>query len=116
MHYTGFEPDGIRVVAGFDSDPAIYNDTSHPVPIYPINRLEEVTRNLDVSVGIITVPEQAASDSYERLLRAKVLGILNFTPITLKPVLQEDGTLPVVHNINIALELEQIFYELKFPK
>src|SRR5690554_754283 len=30
MHYTGFEPDGIRIIAGFDTDPSTYNDTSYP--------------------------------------------------------------------------------------
>ena len=116
MHYTGFEPDGIRIVAGFDSDPLVYSDASHPVPIYPISRIDEVVEALEVTAGIITVPEQAASDSYDRLLKAGVMGILNFSPITLKPQTTEDGRVPVVHNINIALELEQIFYELKFPK
>ncbi len=116
MHYNGFEPDGIRIVAGFDSDPMVYSDASHPVPIYPINRIDEVVGALEVTAGIITVPEQAANDSYERLVKAGIMGILNFSPITLKPQLQDDGTMPVVHNINIALELEQIFYELKFPK
>lgn len=116
MHYNGFEPDGIRIVAGFDSDPLVYSDASHPVPIYPISRIDEVVEALEVTAGIITVPEQAASDSYDRLLKAGVMGILNFSPITLKPQATEDGRVPVVHNINIALELEQIFYELKFPK
>ncbi len=116
MHYNGFEPDGIRIVAGFDSDPLVYSDASHPVPIYPISRIDEVVEALEVTAGIITVPEQAAQDSYERLLTAGVMGILNFSPITLKAQKQEDGRSPVVHNINIALELEQIFYELKFPK
>ena len=77
MHYSGFEPDGIRVVAGFDTDPVVYADASNPVPVY---------------------------------------GILNFSPITLKPRPAASGENPVViHNINIALELEQIFYELQFP-
>jgi len=116
MHYNGFEPDGIRIVAGFDSDPMVYSDASHPVPIYPISRIDEVVDALEVTAGIITVPEQAANDSYQRLVKAGIMGILNFSPVTLKPQLQEDGTMPVVHNINIALELEQIFYELKFPK
>ncbi|MDK2860427.1 MAG: redox-sensing transcriptional repressor, partial [Sphaerochaeta sp.] len=116
MHYNGFEPDGIRIVAGFDSDPLVYSDASHPVPVYPISRIDEVVEALEVTAGIITVPEQAAQDSYERLLAAGVMGILNFSPITLKSQKQEDGRAPVVHNINIALELEQIFYELKFPK
>ena len=36
--------------------------------------------------------------------------------ITLKPVADAEGLKPVIHNVNIALELEQIFYELQFPK
>jgi len=116
MHYNGFEPDGIRIVAGFDSDPLIYSDSTHPVPVYPISRLEEVTSTFDVQVAIITVPESATSDSFHRLMQVGIRGILNFSPITLKPIKLEDGTSPVVHNMNIALELEQIFYKLQFPK
>jgi len=116
MHYSGFEQDGIRVVAGFDSDPLVYSDSSHPIPIYPLSRIDEVVKALDVKVGILSVPEQAANDSYERLLGSGVMGILNFTPITIKAQARKDGRMPVVHNINIALELEQIFYELKFPR
>ncbi|MGI6438156.1 MAG: redox-sensing transcriptional repressor Rex [Sphaerochaeta sp.] len=116
MHYSGFEQDGIRVVAGFDSDPLVYSDSSHPIPIYPLSRIDEVVKALDVKVGILAVPEQAANDSYERLLGSGVMGILNFTPITIKAQTRKDGRTPVVHNINIALELEQIFYELKFPR
>ena len=116
MHYSGFEQDGIRVVAGFDSDPLVYSDSSHPIPIYPLSRIDEVVKALDVKVGILSVPEQAANDSYERLLGSGVMGILNFTPITIKAQTRKDGRTPVVHNINIALELEQIFYELKFPR
>ena len=49
-------------------------------------------------------------------LAAGITGILNFSPVTLKSVRTKDGIMPVVHNINIGLELEQIFYELKFPR
>ena len=115
IHYTGFEPDGIRIVAGFDNDPNVYTDSSSPIPLYSLNRLDEIVSALKVKVAVITVPEVAAQESYDRLLKAGVRGILNFSPVTLKPVPQEDGTVVVVHNINIALELEQIFYELKFP-
>jgi len=116
MHYNGFEPDGIRIVAGFDSDPLVYSDNIHPVPIYPVSRIEEVVKAHNVDVAIITVPEVATNDSYQRLVHAGIRGILNFSPITLKPTLLPDGTTPVIHNMNIALELEQLFYELQFPK
>ena len=114
IHYTGFEPDGIRIVAGFDNDPNVYTDTASPIPLYSLNRLDEIVCALKVKVAVITVPEVAAQESYDRLLKAGVRGILNFSPVTLKPVPMDDGVV-VVHNINIALELEQIFYELKFP-
>ena len=62
------------------------------------------------------MPESATKDVYSHLLECNVKGILNFSPVTLKPMLTANGTLPVVHNINIGLELEQIFYEIKFPR
>ena len=116
MHYSGFEPDGIRIVAGFDTDPIVYADASNPVPVYPMSRLDEIVSALGVKVAIITVPESAAADTAEKLFEARISGILNFSPITLKPHPAKEGQDPVViHNINIALELEQIFYELQFP-
>ena len=116
MHYSGFEPDGIRIVAGFDTDPLVYSDASHPIPLYPMSRLEEVIEALDVKIAIITVPENAAADCFQKLIDANIKGVLNFSPVTLKSQ-NIDGVLrPVVHNINIALELEQIFYEIQYPK
>ena len=71
---------------------------------------------LDAKVAIITVPESAAADTAEKLMEAGIKGILNFSPITLKPHPVSEGETPVIiHNINIALELEQIFYQIQFP-
>ncbi|MDD7270614.1 MAG: redox-sensing transcriptional repressor Rex [Spirochaetales bacterium] len=114
MHYQGFEPDGIKVVAGFDTDPVVYSNPSHPIPVYPLSRLDEVIKVHNVKVAIITVPESNAQECYMNLLDAGITGVLNFSPITLKPQKTRQGIIPVVHNINIGLELEQIFYELKF--
>ena len=66
MHYSGFEPDGIRVVAGFDTDPIVYADASNPVPVYPMSRLDEIVNALGIKVAIITVPESAAADTAEK--------------------------------------------------
>ena len=35
MHYNGFEPDGIRIVAGFDSDPLVYSENIPSSPDLP---------------------------------------------------------------------------------
>ena len=116
MHYSGFEPDGIKIVAGFDTDPIVYADASHPISVYPLSRLDEVIQALSVKVAIMTVPEAVATDCFQKLIDVGIVGILNFTPITLKSVVREDGKKVIVHNINIALELEQILYELQFNK
>ena len=116
MHYSGFEPDGIRIVAGFDTDPLVYSDASHPIPLYPMGRLEEVIDALDVKIAIITVPENAATDCFQKLIDANIKGVLNFSPVTLKSQNIDGELRPIVHNINIALELEQIFYEIQYPK
>lgn len=115
MHYTGFENDGIKIVAGFDNNPQLV-DKSIGVPVYTPSKIGEVCKDLDVHVAIITVPESAAQDTYQHLLDCNIKGILNFSPVTLKAMPTKDGSMPVVHNINIGLELEQIFYEIKFPK
>ncbi|MFA7124541.1 MAG: redox-sensing transcriptional repressor Rex [Sphaerochaetaceae bacterium] len=116
MHYNGFEQDGIKIIAGFDSDPTVYNDNTHPVPVYPLNRIDEIVKESEVKVAIITVPDSASADIFQRLLAAGITGVLNFSPITLKPMIKDDGTAIIVHNVNIALELEQIFYEMRYPK
>ena len=114
MNYQGFEPDGIKIVAGFDTDPVVYSDPSSPIPVYPLSRLEEVIRVHNVKAAIITVPESSAQECYMHLIECGILGVLNFSPITIKPLRNNSGILPIVHNINIGLELEQIFYELQF--
>jgi redox-sensing transcriptional repressor len=117
MHYTGCENDGINIIAGFDNNLSVvqaHQDTM--IPIYPVAKLNEFISQHTVSAAIITVPESATKDVYSHLLECNVKGILNFSPVTLKPMLTANGTLPMVHNINIGLELEQIFYEIKFPR
>ncbi len=116
MNYSGFDADGIKIVAGFDTDPLVYSDASNPIPLYPMSRLEEVIDALNVKIAILTVPESAAADSYHKLIDASIGGVLNFTPVTLKSQNIDGALRPVVHNINIALELEQIFYEIQYPK
>ena len=56
MHYSGFESDGIRIVAGFDNDPLVYSDPSQPIPVYPMSRLEEVVGALKVVGELLAGP------------------------------------------------------------
>ncbi len=116
MHYAGFENDGIRIIAGFDHNPSVMDSTGALAPVLHTSKLDEFTSQNKISAAIITVPESAAQDTYAHLLECNIRGILNFSPVTLKPMPTKDGSMPIVHNINIGLELEQLFYEIKFSK
>lgn len=116
MRYSGFSVDGIKIAAGFDIDPGICEHDTCPIPIYPITKLEEIVKAEEIRVGIITVPEQAAAEVFQLLIQAGIAGVLNFTPVGLKSPREQEGSRIVIHNVNIALELEQIFYELNISE
>ncbi len=107
MGHNRFVREGIKVVAGFDTDPAII-DPEARVPIHDLSTLPEFVAGEHVRIAIMTVPEGAANHVYEILLESDIRGILNFTPVQLK-----GNEHCVVHNVNLALEIENLFYFTK---
>lgn len=118
LRYNGFESDGIKIVAGFDTNTRICDKSDCPVPIYTLEKLKEIIEQEQIKLAIIAVPEQTAQDVFTRLLDAGVRGFLNFTQAGLRAPKPFDalenkpGEHVVVHSVNIGLELEQIVYEL----
>ena len=113
MNYREFEKEGIRVLAGFDNDPAKQNPDV-PVPVLPMDRLKDFVAERSVEVAIIAVPESSAALVFDDMIRAGIRGFLNFTSVELKCQGKCDRqTCPhncTVHNVNISLELENLFY------
>lgn len=113
LEYKGFARDGIRIVAAFDIDPSRVK-TAAETPIYHVDRLEEIAREHKVSVGIIAVPDTAATMVLDRMVDAGISGILNFAPVELKCSKKCDReNCPVrcnIQNVNIALEIENLFF------
>ena len=113
MNYREFEKEGIRVLAGFDNDPAKQNPDL-PVPVLPMDRLKDFVAERSVEVAIIAVPESSAALVFDDMIRAGIRGFLNFTSVELKCQGKCDRqTCPhncTVHNVNISLELENLFY------
>ena len=108
MNYTGFPVDGMRIIAGFDTNPALAEAHAR-IPIYCLDEMERVVKEERVTVAIMTVPESAAAQVYDLVQRAGVKGVLNFAPLQLRST---ENCL--VNNINIALELESMFYMVKY--
>ena len=108
MNYTGFPVDGMRIVAGFDTNPTLASPNER-IPIYCLDEMERIVKKEKVAVAIMTVPESAAAQVYDLVQCAGVKGVLNFAPLQLR------GTETcMVNNINIALELESMFYMVKY--
>ena len=120
LEYSEFAREGIRVVAGFDANPEKVSPDAR-IPIYSFDRLAELVHTKGVTVGIVTVPDAAALQVFRAMLDAGIRGFLNFTAVELKcqSVCDYDAcdTRCVVQNVNIGLEIENLFYLLKMnPK
>ena len=67
MGYEGFEEYGLRIIAAFDADPAKIGTEVRERSVFDIDRLEELTRRLQVRMGIICVPADQAQDGADRM-------------------------------------------------
>ncbi|MBD3380171.1 MAG: redox-sensing transcriptional repressor Rex [Candidatus Omnitrophica bacterium] len=110
MNYRGFEKENIRIVAGFDIDPAKYN-ADEKIPVLQLDKMRGYVKEHGIRVGIIAVPDIAAQQVLEIMVSAGIKGILNFAPINLKG---EEDT--VINNVNLGLELENIIYFINTDK
>ena len=110
MNHNGFPRVGIRVVAGFDSDPAVL-DSEAPIPILHVKGIKEFINENQIRVAALTVPEPAAQGMVETLKKTCVKGVINFAPVSLKS--SEEF---LIHNMNIEQEIENLFYNIHFSE
>ncbi|MCU0460552.1 MAG: redox-sensing transcriptional repressor Rex [Bacteroidales bacterium] len=73
----------LNLVASFDTDPQKINKVVSGVKCYHHNEMEQVIRDLNIRIAIITVPPDYAKEIAEEAVRFGIKGILNFTTIPL---------------------------------
>lgn len=110
MNHNGFPRVGIRVVAGFDSDPSVVAPDA-PIPILHIQKMKEFITENQIRVAALTVPEPSAQSIVDSLKKTCVKGVINFAPLLLK---SSDDFL--IHNINVEQEIENLFYNIHFSE
>jgi redox-sensing transcriptional repressor len=110
MNHNGFPRVGIRVVAGFDSDPAVVAADA-PIPILHVKKIRDFIAENQIRVAALTVPEPAAQGMVDTLKKTCVKGVINFAPLLLK---SSDDFL--VQNINVEQEIENLFYNIHFSE
>ncbi len=104
INYRGFEAEQIHIVAGFDSNPQ-RQDREAPTPILPAGELPAFIKDRQIQVAILTVPEVDSLALVEQLQAYGIRGILNFAPVPIRST--ETCS---VENVNLALEVEKLFY------
>lgn len=111
LHYDGFKTCGVELAAAFDRDPAKIGTRINGVYIADISKLAQLSKRLQVHIGIITVPGEVAQAVAEQMMEAGILAIWNFAPVRLE--LPENI---IIRNENMATSLAVLSHHLAARK
>jgi redox-sensing transcriptional repressor len=100
-----FADHGFQIVAIFDVDPKLVGKRYGEVDVHAVSDLDSVVEEQDVVVGVLAVPSSAAQDAADRLVRAGVRIIFNYSEQLLQ--VSPDVT---VHTSSPAVDLLYALY------
>lgn len=83
VNYFSGKRTKLSIVACFDIDPNKINKKVTGVKCYSVDDMENIIKQKNIKIGIMTVPADKASETTGKLVSAGIKGILNYT---LKPV------------------------------
>ncbi len=107
--YRGFLDRGFNIVGVFDNDLLKIGKRIQDLDVLPLERIPEVVKEHDVKIGIIAVPLGAVQDIAHELVRAGIKALLTFGPVVLD--LPSDV---IVRNVDLAVKLEILTFNLTF--
>lgn len=83
FEYAGFAAYGLNIVAAFDKDISKVGVSEKGRYIYPLADFPEFCRQVNVKIGIITVPAAAAQETCDLLCANGIRAIWSFAPVHL---------------------------------
>ncbi len=104
--YKGFLQGDFEVAAGFDIRP-VELPPELTMPVLALEALPAWAAQNHIEVAILSVPEDQATECHRLLKDSGIKGILNFTPVELKTTQN-----CIIHNINIGVEIENLFFQV----
>ena len=107
LSYPGFTPDGFRLVAAFDANPAVVGEEVAGLTVLPMEQLDREIQGNDISIAIVAVPTEQTQEVVDRLVECGVRAVLNYAPIT--PQVKEGVK---IRNIDPVLSLQSMTYYL----
>lgn len=106
-NYNAYLKDNMKIVAVFDSQQAKIGESINNLRVKPMEELCDTLQELQVRIGIITVPAMEAQQVASQFVEAGVEAILNFAPIIIKV----PGEIRV-HHADFTTELQSLAYYL----
>ncbi|NCN06054.1 MAG: redox-sensing transcriptional repressor Rex [Spirochaetales bacterium] len=82
--YAEFNRHGMSILAAFDSDSRKQGTRINGVEVFPLEKIGEKVKELEIELAVLTVPSPYAQETTEVLLAAGIKAIWNFTNIKLK--------------------------------
>ncbi len=107
ISYPGFTPDGFRLVAAFDANPAVIGETVGDLTVSPMEHLRDLVERQQISIAIVAVPAEETQEVVDLLTACGVRAVLNYAPIT--PQVQGGVR---IRNIDPVISLQSMTYYL----
>jgi len=105
LRYRGFQQQGFRIKALFDSDPSKVGQRVDGLTIHAPDTMAEVIVATGAELGLLTVPAEVAQGVADDLVAAGIRGILNFAPTVIR--LPEGVSLV---SVDLTVQLEQLAF------
>jgi len=83
-NYNTYLKDNMKITAVFDAHPAVVGSQINSLTVQAMDDLKLKVEELNIVIGIITVPAFEAQNVADRFVDAGVKGILNFAPTILR--------------------------------
>lgn len=107
--YKGFADRGFKIVGVFDNDLLKIGKRIQDLEVMPLEKIPAVVAEHDVKIGIIAVPIGAVQNIASILVDAGVEALLTFGPVVL-----DVPEHVVVRNVDLAVKLEILTFNLVF--
>ncbi len=107
ISYPGFTPDGFRLVAAFDANPAVVGEAVGDLTVSPLEQLKELVESQRISIAIVAVPAEKTQEVVDLLTACGVRAILNYAPIAPQVRLGVR-----IRNIDPVISLQSMTYYL----
>lgn len=110
LNYGGFSPQGFKIIAAFDTDPAQVGKKAGNLTVQDISELGTTIASRGISIGIVAVPPAQAQKIINILAENGIRAILNYVPVALR--VPKDVRM---REIDPVIALQSMTFYLKSP-